>query len=288
MAINVPVKDIAGKEVGSIQVKEAVFGVPMNQAVVHQALEWQRANARQGTASTKTRGEVSHTTRKPWRQKHTGRARAGTRASPLWRHGGIAFGPKPRDYHQRLPRKMRRLAVRCLLTDKRESGNLSILQDLAIAEGKTKELAGVLAALGLEGTVLLVTRDADAKVVRSARNLPQVTTTLARLLNAVELLRHRHVVATVDAIRRIEDLWHETRIDRKRVPGEPKQAAAAEPEPVPARAAVEAPASPPAAEPPPEPQAEPEAPAPERPKRVRKPATVTRSRRARKQAESES
>ncbi len=294
MAISVPVRDLSGKEVGSLQVQESVFGVPMNKAVVYQALNRQRANQRAGTHDTLTRAEVSYSTKKPFAQKHTGRARAGMRKSPLWRHGGIIHGPKPRDYHQQMPRKMRRLAIRCLLSDKRQQGTLAVVQDLALADGKTKAMAQALSALGAQGSVLVVTRDSDQKVVRAAKNLPKVMTTPAAQLNALSLLRHQHVVMTVDAVRKAEELWA---IDRKR------RAPHAKPEPLPgmtpiAAAAPEAaPAAPPKARPAPKPKAAapPPAPAPEaapapepeaeKPKRPRRtPATTTRSRRAQKEA----
>ena len=250
MAITVPVKDQKGKQVSQLTLSETVFGVPMNEAVVWQALVRQRANARQGTASTKTRGEVAGTTRKPWRQKHTGRARVGTRMSPIWRKGGIVFGPKPRDYSQAMPRKMRRLAIRCLLSDKRADGSLEVLKDLKLDQGKTKELLTVFEALKLEGSVLLVTNGSDPASIRSARNLSNVKTMPANLLNAGDLLKYEHLVMTVDAVKRAEEIWSTTKIDRKRAPWaaleapEPKAEAEPTPEPEP--------------ETPPEPEAAPE------------------------------
>ena len=277
MAITIPVKDQGGKQVSKIEVSETVFAVPMNEAVVWQALVRQRANARQGTASTKTRGEVAGTTRKPWRQKHTGRARVGTRKSPIWRKGGIAFGPRPRDFSQALPIKMRRLAIRCLLSDKRSGGHLEVLDDIKLAGGKTKELLGVLGALSLEGSVLLVTRGGDPNIVRSATNLKRVKTLPANLLNAGDLLKYEHVVMTVDAVREAESLWSKTKIDRKRAPWAGPPAEPEAPETPPAEEAVVVPAEPEEA---PEaeaaiaeeaPVAEAEAPTPKR-ARARKPA----------------
>lgn len=217
--MQVTVKDLTGAEVGQIDLNEAVFGVPLRPALVHQALLRQRANSHQGTAETKTRGQVSGGGRKPWAQKHTGKARAGSRRSPLWRKGGITFGPHPRDYSQRLPRKMRRLAIRCLLSDKQASANLVVLKELDLAQGRTKEMAGLLAALDIQGSVLVVTQESDPKVVRSARNLQKVKTLPASLLNVLDLLRHDYLVMTVDAVHRAEELLGRE-IDRKRSPAQ--------------------------------------------------------------------
>ncbi|MBI3744058.1 MAG: 50S ribosomal protein L4 [Chloroflexi bacterium] len=214
------VKDRAGKEIGTIGLNEAVFGVPMSEAIVHQALVWQRNNARQGTAKTKKRHEVQGSTRKPWRQKHTGRARAGQIRSPLWRHGGRIFGPIPKDWSQQLPKKMRRQAIRCLLTNKREEGNLAVLHDLTLNGGKTRELAEVIKALNLHETVLLVTGQADQAVAKSTRNLDSVKSLPAYQINVGDLLKYRHLVMTVDAIRVAEGLWANPNIDRKRTPFE--------------------------------------------------------------------
>ena len=258
MAISVPVKDLSGKQVAKLGLNEAVFGVEMNEAVVYQALVRQRANERQGTASAKTRGEVSGTTRKPWRQKHTGRARVGTRMSPLWRHGGVVFGPSPRSYAKAMPRKMRRLAIRCLLSDKRRGSELSILQDLNL-EGKTKEIVALFEALDIGGAgVLIVTKGPDAALIRGARNLERVKTIPAALLSVGDLLKYRFLVMTVDAVRAAEQIWARQKINRKRVPGmnaeeeaipeaieeavevEPAPEPEREPEPVAAEAAPDA------------------------------------------------
>ncbi|MEE9285146.1 MAG: 50S ribosomal protein L4 [Dehalococcoidia bacterium] len=268
MPIQMAVKDVSGAEVDTIDLKESVFGVAMNEAVVYQALIWQRANERQGTASAKTRGEVAGSTRKPWRQKHTGRARVGTRMSPLWRHGGVTFGPRPRDFSQRMPRKMRRLAVRCLLSSKREDGALEVLKALDLQDGKTREMKEVLAALEIAGSVLVVMRGSNEKVVRSAKNLNKVKTLPAALLNAGDLLRYRHLVMTVDAVRFVEEQWDGVRIDRKRVPSVAPQL---EVEPTPPQATAEAPAQPEAEEPP-APEVTTEAVSPQAPERPEKAA----------------
>jgi len=214
--MQVPVKDLTGAQVDTIDLNEAVFGVPMRSGVVHQALVRQRANARQGTSDTKTRSEVKGSGKKPWAQKHTGRARAGDKRSPLWRHGGIIFGPHQRDYHQDMPRKMRRLALKCMLSDKQSTGTLVVLKDLNLAEGKTKEIAKVLEALKLEGSVLMVPAVADAKLAKATRNLEKVKSLPASTLSVGDLLKYQHLVMTVDAVKKAEELWVRD-IDRRRV-----------------------------------------------------------------------
>jgi len=193
--------------VGQIEVAEALFAIPMNEAVVHQALLRQMANARRGTADTKTRSEISGGGRKPWRQKGTGRARQGSTRSPQWRHGGVVFGPHPRSYAQRMPKKMRRLALRCLLSDKLNQRQLVVVQELSPKEPKTKEMMGILKALGAGRTSLLVTAAPQANIVLSTRNLPKVKALPAPILNVVDLLNHETLIMTVDAVRAAENLW---------------------------------------------------------------------------------
>ena len=205
--MQVPIKDLKGAEVATMDLNDAVFGLPMNRALVYQAVVRQRANARQGTADTKTRNSVSGSGKKPWPQKHTGRARAGDKRSPLWRHGGTVFGPHPRSYTQALPKKMRRLAIRCMLSDKQRNGELIILQDLALADGKTKEMADLLKVLDASATVLLVTAGADSKVIHAAQNIERVRTLPAALLNVGDLMKYHHLVMTVDAVKEAEGLW---------------------------------------------------------------------------------
>jgi large subunit ribosomal protein L4 len=193
--------------VDQIEISDAVFAVPFNEAVVHQALVRQQANARQGTASTKARGEVAGSTRKLFRQKGTGMARAGSRRSPLRRGGGITFGPHPRSYRQAMPKKMRRLALRCVLSAKAGDGELKVLEQLKLDEAKTIEMARILSALGADSSALIVTSEPEVNVVRSARNLAGIKTTPARLLNVVDLLSHRGLLMTVAAVRQVEQLW---------------------------------------------------------------------------------
>ncbi|MBE0415220.1 MAG: 50S ribosomal protein L4 [Dehalococcoidia bacterium] len=203
----VPVHNLLGEVVDHIELKEEVFGVPPNQAVVHQALVRQLANARQGTVSTKTRGQVSGGGRKPFRQKGTGRARRGSSRSPILRGGGIVFGPHPRSYRQAMPKKMRRLALRCVLSSKVAEGEIIVVDELALAEIKTKEMARILANLGVDSSALIVTAEPDPNVYKSARSLERIKTLPAELLNVVDLLSHRVLMITVAAVRRVEEKW---------------------------------------------------------------------------------
>ena len=269
MAISVPVKDVRGRQVAKLGLNEAVFGVEMNESVVYQALVRQRANERQGTASSKTRGEVSGSTRKPWRQKHTGRARVGTRMSPLWRHGGVIFGPRPRSFTKAMPKKMRRLAIRCLLSDKQRGSELAVVKEIKL-EGKTKEVVAFFEALDIDGSgVLVVTESPDTGLMRGSQNLDRVKTVPASQLNVGDLLRYQFLVMTVEAVRAAERIWARRKIDRKRVPG-----MAVEEEEIPE--AIEEPVEiEPEPEPEPEPVTEPEPEeAPKRSRRRRAPAVA--------------
>jgi len=205
--VQVPVYSLTGEVVDQIELSDDVFAVPFNQAVVHQALVRQQANARHGTASTKTRGEVSGSTRKLFRQKHTGLARAGSRKSPLRRGGGIVFGPKPRSYRQAMPRKMRQLALRCVLSAKAGYGELKVVEDIKLDQPKTKEIAQILGALGADSSALIVTGEPEESVVRSARNLVGIKTIPASLLNVVDLLSYKVLLMTVAAVHKVEQLW---------------------------------------------------------------------------------
>lgn len=204
--VQVPVHNIQGEVVDHIALKDEVFGVVPNQAVVHQALVRQLANARQGTASTKTRAQVSGGGRKPFRQKGTGRARRGSASSPLLRGGGVAFGPHPRSYRQAMPRKMRSLALRCVLSAKVAQGEMVVVDEIALNEPKTKEMARILAALGVGSSVLIVTAGADPNAYKSARNLERTKTLPANLINVGDLLSHRILMLTVAAVRLVEEM----------------------------------------------------------------------------------
>ena len=205
-----PVYNLAGEVVTNIEISDKVFGVPFNEALVHQSVLRQQANARQGNASTKTRGNVSGSTRKLYKQKGTGSARAGSIKSPLRRGGGIVFGPHPRDYHQAMPKSMRRLALRCVLSAKLEDGELKILESLKLDEIKTKRVTAILDAMKVDKTTLVVTDTGDVNLVKSARNLPGVKTLPANLLNVVDIISHNTLLMEVDAVRKAEQLWGES------------------------------------------------------------------------------
>ena len=201
--VQVPVHNIQGEVVDNIELKDEVFGVPMNQAIVHQALVRHLANARQGTASTKTRAQVAGGGRKPFRQKGTGRARRGSETSPLLRGGGVTFGPHPRSYRQAMPEKMRRLAIRCALSAKVAEGEMVVVDELVLTEPKTKDMARILMALGVGSSALVVTAEPDPNVYRSARNLERTKALPADMLNIGDLLSHRILMLTVAAVRRV-------------------------------------------------------------------------------------
>ncbi len=205
--MQVPVHGLTGEVVEHIDINDQVFAVPFNQAVVHQELVRQQANARQGTADTKTRSEVAGAKGKLYRQKHTGLARAGSRRSPLRRGGGIIFGPHPRSYRQAIPKKMRQLALRCVLSAKASDGELVILEQLEFDEPKTKEMVNILTSLGVGSPTLIVTSEPEENVVKSARNLPGIKTMSANLLNVVDILSYKILLMTVAAVRKVEQLW---------------------------------------------------------------------------------
>ncbi len=210
-----PVRNVEGQEVGSIEVEDYVFGLRPNRAVLHQAYVAQRANQRRGTHSTKTRGEVRGSTRKTRPQKYTGRARQGSIRAPHRRGGGVVFGPKPRDYSQRLPKKMRRLAIRSALSAKAADGELIVLDRLELERPNTKEMARILQNLGVDRSALVVTGEPDRTVFLSVRNLEKKKCLPAAYLNVVDLLHHRYLVMTEAAVRKAEELWGEAR-DRER------------------------------------------------------------------------
>ena len=213
--MQVPVYNLAGEVVKHIEISDQVFAVPFNQAVVHQAMVRQRANARQGTSSTKTCSEVSGGGRKLFRQKHTGLARAGGRRSPLRRGGGITFGPKPRSYRQAMPKKMRQLALRCVLSAKTGDEELIVLEQLNFPEPKTKEMVRVLAALGINSSALIVTDGPEENVVKSARNIAGINIMPASLINVVDILSNKMLLMTEAAVRKAEQLWGKERLEER-------------------------------------------------------------------------
>ena len=204
---NAPLYDRTGKSVGSVELADALFAAPVNAAVLHQVVTAQLAGRRTGTHDTKTRGEVRGGGKKPYRQKGTGRARQGTRTAPHYRGGGAVFGPHPRSYEQRLPRKMRRLALRGALTAKLGDEAIRVVDTFGLEAIKTRDLAVVLGALEASGRVLVVSPARDEKLVLSARNLPTVEVILADSLNVVDLLKADIVLIEQPALARMEEVY---------------------------------------------------------------------------------
>jgi large subunit ribosomal protein L4 len=204
-----PVYNLTGEVVDHIEISDSVFGVPLNEPVVHQALLRQRANARQGTSSTKTRSEVQGSSRKLYRQKGTGLARAGSIRSPLRRGGGIVFGPKPRSYQQAMPKKMRRLALRCVLSAKARDEDLKIVESLRLDGPRTKEMVRILEVLNVDSKALVVTSEVEDNLIKSASNLAGIKTLPANMLNVVDILSHKVLLMEVAAVRKAEELWGE-------------------------------------------------------------------------------
>lgn len=213
--MEVPIYNMQGEVVGTLPLDESVFGLTPHVPVMHQAMLRQLTNARTGTASTRTRGEVRGGGRKPWRQKGTGRARQGSRRAPHWRGGGVVFGPHPRVFEHRMPRKMRRLALRSALSAKVQANELIVLDQLTFPAPKTREMAALLNRLNVQRSALIVLAEADTNVILSARNIPGIRTLPAHALNVVELLGHRYLIMPVAAVRQVESLYHPTR-DRTR------------------------------------------------------------------------
>ena len=201
------VRDAAGKKLESIDVDDAVFAIEPNEAVVHQTLLAQLAARRAGTASTKTRSEVRGSTRKIRRQKGLGMARMGSNRSPLRRGGGVVFGPSPRSYAQRLPKRMRRLAIRSVLASRAQEARLHVVSDLGFDQPSTKAVISLLSNLNVERSTLIVTGAADRAAYLSARNVPGARVLPANTLNVADMLSHHAILLTVDAVRRIEELW---------------------------------------------------------------------------------
>jgi large subunit ribosomal protein L4 len=199
--------DKTGKNVGSVELSDSLFAAPVNAAVLHQVVTAQLAGRRTGTADTLTRGEVRGGGKKPYRQKGTGRARQGTRTAPHYRGGGAVFGPHPRSYEQRLPRKMKRLALRGALTAKLGDEAIKIIDTFALEAIKTRDLAAVLGALDARGRILLVAPGRDERLELSARNLPTVEIILADSLNVVDLLKADIVLIEQPALARMEEVY---------------------------------------------------------------------------------
>jgi large subunit ribosomal protein L4 len=203
---NVSVYNIEGKEVGSIELNDAVFGVEVNEHLVHMAVVNQLANNRQGTQSAKTRSEVSGGGRKPWRQKGTGHARQGSTRSPQWTGGGVVFAPKPRDYSMKMNKREKQIAIKSALTSKVQDSKLIVVDEFKLDEIKTSKFAQILDNLKAP-KALVVTKDKDEKVVLSARNIPTVKTTMTNSINVYDILKYDSLVITKDAVAAIEEVY---------------------------------------------------------------------------------
>lgn len=205
--MQIDIVNTKGEVVGATTLDESVWGIEPHLSVVHQALVRQNANARIGTAKTKTRSEVQGGGRKPWRQKGTGRARQGSIRAPQWIGGGVVFGPRPRSYNKDMPRKMRRLAIRSVLSAKVRDERLSVVQGLDELDGKTKSMKTALATLPASRSMLIVVESADSVTARGAANLPHTKTVVAGSLNVRDVLKYDRLVVTEAAIATIEELW---------------------------------------------------------------------------------
>ena len=199
--------DMAGKQVGEIELSDAVFGIEPNEAVVHDVVKNHLANCRQGTQSALTRAEVSGGGIKPWRQKGTGRARQGSIRAPQWYHGGIVFAPKPRDYSYTLNKKVKRLAMKSVLSEKAQSENLVVIDEIKMEAIKTKTFKTFLNAVGVNCKALVVTAENDEIVVKSAANLPGVLVTFANLINVYDILNAKKLVVDKAALAKIEEVF---------------------------------------------------------------------------------
>ena len=201
------VYNMAGEQIGQIELSEAIFGIEPNKSVLHDVVKNHLANCRQGTQSALTKGEVSYTTKKPWRQKGTGRARAGFAGSPVWYHGGVAFAPKPRDYSYSLNKKVKRIALKSALSSKAAENEIIVIDGLKVEEIKTKAFKEFLTKVGVEKKALVVTETVDEKVVKSARNIAGVTTTIASILSPYMILTSGKMVVDKAALAKIEEVF---------------------------------------------------------------------------------
>jgi large subunit ribosomal protein L4 len=203
----VNVLDANKQKVGSIELPKEIFGCKPHPTLVHEAVVMQQACERQGTASTLRRGEVSGSGKKPWKQKHTGRARAGSIRSPIWRHGGSVFGPKPRNYAYTMPKQKYRAALQSALSDKLAAGGVVVVADLVLEQPKTKLLAKTLAQLGVSGRAILVAGAGRMDLVRAARNLPEVTVLGPEALNVYDVVASDFVVVPERELARVKEAW---------------------------------------------------------------------------------
>ena len=199
--------NMAGERLGEIELSEAVFGIEPNKYAVHEAVKNYLANQRQGTQSALTKGEVSYSTRKPWRQKGTGRARAGYTGSPVWTHGGVAFAPKPRSYRYSLNKKLKRLALKSALSSKAQDGEIVVIDRLSMDAPKTKSFKAFLDKVGAGGKALVITAGSNEAIFKSGRNIPGVYTTVANVLNPYMVLNNSKLVVEKAALEKIEEVY---------------------------------------------------------------------------------
>lgn len=207
MMPKVAMYDMSGAQIGELELNDNIFGIEPNEAVLYDFVKMQLANKRVGTASTKTRAEVRGGGKKPWRQKGTGRARVGSSRNPVWTGGGIAFGPKPRDYSYKLPKKVRRLAMKSALSSKVKTNSIIVVDELSFAEPKTKLMAQTLDLLKAGYKTLVVVTDENANAIKSARNIPGVKPLRADFINVYDLLNHETLLITKDAVARVEEVF---------------------------------------------------------------------------------
>ena len=198
---------MAGSEVGQVELNAAIFGIEPNMHVVHEVVKNHLANCRQGTQSALTRAEVSGGGKKPWRQKGTGHARQGSTRAPQWTHGGIAFAPKPRSYRYSVNKKVRRLALKSVLSAKAKEDKIIVVESIAMDGIKTKAFQGFLNAVKCDGKAVVITPEVDQTVVRSARNIPGVSTTTARMLSVYDIVNAKYLVIDKNALATIEEVY---------------------------------------------------------------------------------
>ena len=203
----VKVYNILGEQVEEIDLKDDIFNVEINETAVHEMVKNHLANKRQGTQSVKTRTEVRGGGKKPWRQKGTGRARQGSIRAPHWKGGGVTFAPKPRDYSYRVPKKVRKLAMKSALTSKVLNDEIIVLDELNIEEPKTKEIVNLLNNIKASKKALIVMSESNENIIKSARNIPNVETTIANTLNVYDILKYDSFIITKDAVRKVEEVY---------------------------------------------------------------------------------
>ena len=203
----IKVVSMTGAEVGSVELNDAIFGIEPNMSVVHEVVKNHLANCRQGTQSALTRAEVSGGGRKPWRQKGTGRARQGSTRSPQWTHGGIVFAPKPRDYSYVLNKKVKRLALKSVLSAKAAEGKLVVIDSIKMDAIKTADFRKFLSAVKVDGKAVVVTPEVDNVIVKSARNIPGVLTTVANILSVYDIINAQYLVVDQAALAKIEEVY---------------------------------------------------------------------------------